>query len=152
MGRPPKADETKIVLDEVLKTLQAVQSRLDALEKPGSRELPVMPVTETIPERATLTESEFPVPFEYRETVETILNKEFGIDIEYQTDTSAFVFTIQVPQKYSNAGAPHWETYKEDNRSKVIPNALGLNGVREWTQKVYENLTPEVKAMIAANR
>lgn len=94
----------------------------------------------------------FPIPFEYQELVHTLLNKEFGVDIKYLPDTSSFEFTIIVPKKYSNAPQTHWDTYGADRRTKVIENAYGANGVREWVTKVYNNLPAETQALITYDR
>jgi hypothetical protein len=80
------------------------------------------------------------------------LNKKFDIQINYMPDTSAFELAVLVPQEYSNAGKPHWEMYHEDRRSKVIENALGITGVREWMTQIYENFGPETKSKIAFER
>lgn len=94
----------------------------------------------------------FPVPYEYQELVNTLLNKHFSIEINYLPDAASFEFSILVPQKYSNASASHWATYKEDRRTKVIQNVLGANGVREWVLKVYENFPTETKSAITYDR
>ena len=94
----------------------------------------------------------FPVPTEYQELVNTMLNKNFEVQINYQPDTAAFEFAILVPKNYSNAGDAHWNTYKEDRRSKVIDNAFGANGVRNWVQKIYDNFNDETKSRITYDR
>ncbi len=96
--------------------------------------------------------SEFPIPYEYQELINTILNKKFRIEIKYPGDAAAFEFAVLVPQEYSNAGKPHWDTYHEDRRSKVILNAYGANGVREWVTQIYENFPPETKSRITYDR
>ena len=101
---------------------------------------------------AVSVESAIPVPADYRSLVDSILNQSFGIDLKPASDVAAFDFAILVPQSYSNAGKPHWETYKEDRRSRVILSALGLNGVREWVQKVYDNFDAETKTRITMDR
>lgn len=97
-------------------------------------------------------ESQFPIPLEYREIVDTALNKSFGIDIRYLSDTASFEFSILVPKKYSNAGEGHWQTYHEDRRSKVLLNAYGANGVRDYVTQVYNNFPEETKSAITYER
>ena len=145
MKKPDRDVAIQAALEDVKAALKLVDARLLALETKA----------EPIPEQPVINvqvESKFPIPAEYVEVVHTVLNKNFGINIEYASDAPQFTFDILVPEKYSNAGKPHWETYKEDRRSKVILNALGITGVREWAQKVYDNLTPEVKAQINIDR
>lgn len=113
---------------------------------------PVANVTTPTATASAPTESQFPIPFEYTEIVNTVLNNKFKVDIKYQPDNAAFEFHILVPEEYSNAGKPHWDTYHEDRRSKVILNAYGANGVREWVTKVYENFNPEMKSRITYDR
>lgn len=98
------------------------------------------------------TNQQFPIPLEYREVIDLILNKKFGIEITYMGDVAAFDLSIMVPREYSNAGEPHWQTNRQDRRSKVIQNAYGSNGVREWAQKVYDNFSNETKAKITFDR
>lgn len=94
----------------------------------------------------------FPVPYEYQELVNTLLNKHFQIEINYLPDAASFEFAILVPKNYSNAPESHWETYKEDRRSKVIQNAYGANGVREWVLQVYNNFNEETRSAITFDR
>lgn len=96
--------------------------------------------------------SGIPIPYDFREAVESTLNKKFGIDIEYKQETAAFAFSILVPKEYSNAGEPHWQANGEDRRTRVIQNAMGVNGVREYAQLVYENFPQEIKSRIVFDR
>lgn len=94
----------------------------------------------------------FPIPVEYREIVNDLLNKKFEIEIKYLADSASFEFGILVPKEYSNSSESHWQTYKEDRRSKVIQNAYGANGVREWVLHVYDNLSQEIRSRVAYDR
>lgn len=159
------------ILAEILKAVKDVSKRLEKVEK--AVETPVTIVSQSVTSYSSAlqglvttntatspvtvstsftAESKFPIPVEYREIVNLVLNKKFGVDIDYKADTAGFEFAILVPEEYSNAGKPHWETYKEDRRSKVILNALGVNGVREWATQVYENFGPETKSRITFER
>ena len=147
MAKPDRDVAIQSALADIKADLKLIDARLLALEtKPEVKE----PEKKVV--AASVVESKFPIPFEFRDAVEDILNKAFGIEIHYQSDNAAFQFDIIVPEQYSNAGKPHWETYKEDRRSKVIMNQLGVAGVREWAQKVYDNLSPEVKAQVTIDR
>lgn len=93
-----------------------------------------------------------PVPREYREIVNTILNKSFSIAIEYRPD--AFDFTVIVPEQYSNIPEKDkrlTENFK-DWRSKVIPYHLGVQGVTDWVNLIYKNFNSETRAKIMADR
>lgn len=134
-------DVNKILLEEIKK----ISERLDALEKQPEPPKPAAPAPSAPP-------SDTYIPPDYQYIVDTVLNNRFGIQLKYHTDAPQFDFDILVPQDYSNSGKPHWETYKEDRRSKVILNALGVNGVRDWATQVYTNFDPETKARISADR
>ena len=124
--------------------LTVAVTQLVELQKP---KVPIAPAeVEPTPARTS-----FPIPLEYRELVNTLLNKHFEIDINY-TGADSFEFSILVPKKYSNASEAHWQTHKEDRRTKVIQAAYGANGVREWVTKVYENFPDTTKSAITYDR
>lgn len=93
-----------------------------------------------------------PVPSAFSEAVKTILNDKFTIDIGYEAERPVFSFAVLVPKEYSNAGAPHWELYKEDRRVKIVSNEDGVHGVKQWLEKVYNNFDNETKARITSDR
>lgn len=98
------------------------------------------------------TPNQFPVPMEYRDLVGTILNKDFGINLEPLSDSPAFQFTIVVPEKYSQLTAEQKKTFGADMRSKVITYAQGVNGVKEWVERVFSSFSPETKSLIVQQR
>ena len=100
----------------------------------------------------TKSEQGIPVPREWREAVDTILNKKFGVEVDYNADTPTFGFSILVPKEYSNASKPHWETFHEDRRTRVIENAQGAGGVKQWVERVYNNFDNETKAKLTSDR
>ena len=104
---------------------------------------PVEEVTET---------TKLPVPKEWQEAVDTILNKKFTVEVEYSADTPTFGFSILVPKEYSNATKPHWDTFHEDRRTRVVENAQGVAGVKQWVERVYNNFDNETKAKITSDR
>ena len=55
-----------------------------------------------------------PIPIEYRQLVNEILNPEFEVFLYPRSDSPSFEFVISVPKKYSNALPPHWEMYGND--------------------------------------
>lgn len=95
---------------------------------------------------------EYPVPMDYRDAVDTILNPSFGIRITPSRDLPQFEFAIIVPKEYSNAPKAYWEMYHEDVRPRMINYADGLNGVTDWCGRVFNNFNPEIKAKIVADR
>lgn len=93
----------------------------------------------------------FPIPTEFRTLVNDILNPQFDIDIEYK-ETASFAFSILVPRKYSTESESYWKTTGEDRRTKVIQNTFGVNGVRQWCERVYDSFPPETKSQIVFDR
>ena len=91
-----------------------MQGEIDSL-KPKPRELPPMEPSVT------------PIPPDYREIVDNVLNRSFGIQIEPHTDRPSFTFTIVVPEKYSNMTPAQREMNKYDVRPRVINYSEGSN-------------------------
>lgn len=81
------------------------------------------------------------LPPKFRKIVNEILAPEFGarvVDFEDRTD---FQFDVMVPEKYSSVTKEDRAKGVEDIRTRVIPRALGENGVREWCQLIRKNLS-----------
>ena len=156
----PKKEKVPATLDDVVATLNKLTDAIEKLVQPVIIGSTVGTVTQSSgPVQALPTAEEprredpkFPVPYEFNELKDTLLNKTFGIEIDYLPDQAAMNFSILVPKKYSNAGENHWITYKEDRRSKVISNALGANGVRQWCEQVYNNFNESTKSAITYDR
>ncbi len=94
----------------------------------------------------------YPIPFEYREVINSVLNANFGIQIEPMSDRPAFLFSIVVPELYSNLNDAEKKMYKVDIRSKIISYAEGLNGIRQYAELVANNLGPERRSQIIIDR
>ena len=80
------------------------------------------------------------MPPKFRKIVDEVLSSEFGarvVDFEDRTDMQ---IDIIVPEKYSSLSAPDKEKGVIDIRSRIMPRALGENGVREWCMLVRKNL------------
>ena len=80
------------------------------------------------------------IPPKFRKIVNEFLSEDFGarvVDFEDRTD---FQFDIIVPEKYSSVTREDRAKGVEDIRTRIIPRALGENGVREWCQLIRKNL------------
>ena len=88
--------------------------------------------------------SKYPVPEEYRNEVNHILNQKFGVELTPRIDIPSFEFNIIVPAEYGNT--------ENDIRLKVISNAEGVLGVRIWAERVLDSFSPDVKSRIALER
>lgn len=81
------------------------------------------------------------VPRKWRQLVDEILSPEFGITINEYDDRMDFQVNIIVPDKFTSISKEEREKGVIDIRSKVISRAVGENGVREWCQKIRNNLS-----------
>lgn len=141
------------VMSAISTLTDAVLSLVKKLDEPKVAPVVTTKVAPTpVISEVISTSEHFPIPLEYTNLVETILNKKFKIEISYPSSGVGFDFNILVPLEYSNAGEPHWNTYHEDRRSKIIQNAFGVNGVREYVTQVYENFPMETKNKITFDR
>jgi len=152
--------ETNIILDKLTplienlaQTIGKIDERLNILErinekpqKPLETDRPPIPVVKTTTPESKMTQ--LPIPSDYRDIVNDILNEEFQIEMEAYPDRPMFTFTIIVPDKYSNMPENEKALFHSDRRSCVISYADGLNKVREWTNKVFNNFDTETKAKI----
>jgi len=93
-----------------------------------------------------------PIPPDYRKLVDEILNQEFKIRLAQPSDSMSFQFTIIVPEQYSTMTPQMKQLYGEDIRPKVITYAEGINGVKEWCERVYSSFGIEMKAAITKDR
>ena len=89
---------------------------------------------------------DYPIPEEYKEIGRLQFNKSFVVRLEPMAETPAFLFTIVVPQKYSRV------TSGEDLRPKVITYSDGVQGVRLWAEKVFNNLDKDTQDLVIKDR
>jgi hypothetical protein len=141
-----KTDDLKEVLTSLQEQIKGLTAEVQALksnkepEKPVEIEKPVEKI------------NEFPVPQEYREIIDQTLNRHFGVDVKMSPGDMSFMLTIIVPEKYSNMTKEEWKMRGADLRSRVITYAEGVNGVKMWADRVFDNFTSEMKAQIIADR
>jgi len=152
-----KTTNYKALKERVINLELKIKEIIDRLEFLG-QEIVKRPaesnVSVTIPEIKVETPSvsDFPVPTEYRGIVNQLLNQDFGIKIE-PADGSSFLFTVIVPDKYSPTTLAQRKMLGgNDIRPKVITHVEGENGVRLWTERVFNNFNSEIKAAIIADR
>ena len=141
----PQVDITNPV-DTLQKTVDFLAKQVGTiLEKLNTEAKPVA-------SKSMDSASAIPVPVDYRELVDTMLNKSFEIQMEALGDQPAFHFAIIVPETYSNMSAPYKEMYKIDKRARVINYSDGVNGVRDWVEKVYNNFDQDTRTRITMDR
>lgn len=144
--------EKDSVAEAILSLAEAVSSleknlreKIDALKK---EEVVVSPINNTAtPEPEPL----YPFPKEWRDLIDDTLNPAFKADVNYRPDAH-FELSIWVPKEYSNAKPGHWDLVHEDKRFQVISNAMGLTGVREFVEKVAQNLGVDIMKKVGEDR
>lgn len=151
-----EVDETKTI-QQLLEQVIAGQKELkDALLKPiTSQAVSIRELPTQLPTNASST-TNIPelqmIPADYRQTVDSILNKDFGIELEAHKDAPLLTLTIVVPEKYSQMTPTQKEILHRDIRPKVITTAGGVAEVREWAETVFKNLGPDLQAMVTSDR
>lgn len=130
-------------LTETVDKLAGIVENLLTIKEPAKPE----PVTPDVHPA-----SPYPIPSEYREAVDAILNKHFGIQLEPMSDSPQFTFTIIVPDRYSTLTPSQKEMHVADIRPKVISYADGLNGVKLWVEKVLSSFNQDMRVQIAQDR
>ena len=93
-----------------------------------------------------------PIPSAYSDEVRKVLNQKFGIDLIYSSDLPQFEFTIIIPDEYCTMPQNEKDIKKVDLRTKVIKHSEGINGVKEWAERVFNTFPPELKAKITIDR
>lgn len=136
-------DKIKKIEEKIDKLVQLIEKS----EKPEKKEKPISERKENV-----VQEASYPIPSEYREIVDTVLNEKFGIEISPLPDRPAFQFTVIVPEEYSNTTPEYRKMYGGDRRSRIISYAEGSNGVREWVEKIYKNLKSDIQTKINFDR
>ena len=159
MPNKPTIAELVASLDE-LKTivstgLVAINERVDAITDKMAKTEPapvVQAPASVVPETSGMPESRHPIPTDYRLIVDATLNKGFGINVEGMSDKPAFLFTIIVPEKYSSLTVEQKKIMGADIRPKVIGFAEGVNGVREWAERVFTSFNQDMRSLIVSDR
>lgn len=155
---PRKAKEPKEDIIALFKQFSiSVLDRLDKLEntinKPITSQAPTLrEIPESPPIPSSAIPQHIPVPSDYRTLVDTILNKNFGIELEPHTDAPVVTAVIVVPDKYSTMTPAQKEIMPRDIRPKVMTIAGGVNELKEWVETVYRSFTPELQSMIVIDR
>lgn len=161
MGRKPKIQEVQeeVKKDPVAEALLALADAVKGLEKKLDDKLvtkqlepvklPTMQAQHPIMQVSR--DNEMPFPLEWRMIIDEVLNQKFKASVNYRAD-ALFELTISVPQEYSNAPKSHWDLYKEDRRHIVLSNALGAVGVRDYCQKIADNLGKDLMNKVIDDR
>jgi len=145
-------DSLTKVVKEMTKAIDTLTKTMDKNERVPIAVQPIVP-NETAPPTTTAPEQiATPIPEDYRHIVNTVLNRSFGIKIVPRSNEPRFDITIVVPEQYSILSADEKKEVGVDLRSKVLNYADGVNGLRQWTNLMYNNFSQEIKAKITADR
>ena len=85
-------------------------------------------------------------PVNIRKMVDEILGADFKVEVLASKDLPQFEFHVIVPERYGTSfvelSGPNGRVKQpvEDRRTRIISNAEGVNGVRDWCLKVKQNL------------
>lgn len=145
MAEKKDKKEKKPTMNEKLDILIGAVNKLVELQT-------VKPLAELIPddnapkEKFTpkLDDETYPeeyVPPKFRKIVDEILSKDFGLKIDDFPDRTDMQINIIVPEKYSSLSKEDREKGAQDIRSRIVPRAMGENGVKEWCQLIRTNLS-----------
>lgn len=144
-------------IKELVKVIEALTDKVSILEaklSPKGEEQSIVHADNFVKGEviSPRTEPKFPIPAEYVNLVNTILNNKFGISIEPQGDRPSFLLVITVPKDYSPLSASDWEYAKGDIRPKMIGYGDGVAGVKTYLELVWNTFNPDVQAQIAKDR
>lgn len=89
-----------------------------------------------------------PVPPKWRAIVDEVLGTDFGINIVYPDQGSGFLFKVIVPKEKSNAAKDYLEMYKVDVRTKAVSYQDGIEGVKQFCERIKKNLQRNTNKII----
>lgn len=146
----PKYGELVSTLNNLSDLVRGLSDRITALEKPRTLDIPKSEPEAPVVEKPKQVSA--PVPSDYKDIIDTILNKHFGLQIFPRSDSPHFELVIVVPKKYSLLTPAQSQMQGADLRVKVISYAEGVNGVRLWAERVLSTFSPEIKGLILADK
>lgn len=146
-----KLESMPVGKDKFDLVLEAIADLKNSIQRPITSQAPSLQ-PESAPKVEPPPLPEYPIPSGYRQLVDTVLNKNFGIELEAHSDAPVVTTVIVVPEKYSTRSTREKEDNPRDLRSKVMSLAGGVNELKEWLDIVYKSFPPELQAMIVAER
>lgn len=158
MAKKPTLKELEAKLAEVLKSNEELRAELTVAKQPVIAEANMAAVQAPQRELPKMVEAPKPsqdlnqVPQGFVDVVHNMLNQDFGIEVEHAFDMPGFWFKIIVPKKYSTASEEYFKLYGRDIRPKLIQNADGLDGAKQWVERVWNSFNPDYKSMIVQDR
>lgn len=136
--QPEQPNQLVEILTSISQKLEGMDKRLISLEQPKQPEVFSIGVktVEPSPVKVEQTGDMFltQVPVSLKKAAEDILGTKFTYECQAFPDRPAFSFTVVVPKEYTNVAEG------QDRRTRVIDNALGANGVRNWCLLVKQNV------------
>lgn len=137
------AEAIKLLVEAIAKLEVKLDNALEVKHEPVAKTEP-----EPIPEPV---KEETPVPLEWRQVVDEVLGKAFGLSVRY-IDGAQFELTISVPRQYSNASTREWDMNKADRRIKIMHNYLGAQGIKDYAELVAKNLGTEIMSKVQSDK
>ncbi len=147
-NKPAEVNPIENKMDQMISGLNSVAGALGKLieiqsQKPDKSPTEVSPDKMKTHFNPKLDDETYPsdyVPPKFRKICDEILSAEFGLQIVDFTDRTDFQINITVPEKYSSVTNEDKIKGVKDIRSRMVPRALGENGVREWCTLIRKNL------------
>ena len=145
-GKPAEPD-LSVKMDSMISGLNTVASAISKLVE--LQTLPKEEKKEEVKKSPELTfnpkldDETYPsayIPPKFRKIVDDILSPDFGIQVVDFTDRTDFQLNVIVPDKYSSVAKEDKDRGMKDVRSRMIPRALGENGVKDWCTLIRRNL------------
>ena len=133
----PKVDKLEQMMTDLVGVVSKLSDKVDSMNNKTEWIKPQVKVEENRDEQV----QDVVIPPKWRQIVDEILGKDFGLSVEYPDSGKGFSFTILVPREKSNAPDAHWDFYRCDKRTKAIGNAEGIEGVRRYCELIKRNLT-----------
>ena len=133
-------------LSEMEKRMEKTENKFVEMEKPREIKMNIVETPNiSAPTTSTVDSNPYavPCPQAYIDLKNEILNEEFGISMSMAEGGVAI--SIIVPEKYTNLNKSEYAYRKADVRTSIITNAKGEIGLREWLEKVRNNLRETFK-------
>lgn len=139
----PKAEiDIEEKLDAVISGLNSVAGAVSKLIELQTKDSTTAPVVKE-KFNPSIDDETYPseyMPPKFRKIVDETLSSDFGARVTDFVDRTDFQLDIIVPDEYSSVSVLDREKGVKDIRSRLIPRALGENGVKEWCMLIRKNL------------
>jgi hypothetical protein len=146
-----KVDKTAEAITLLAEAIKGLETKIDSMNTRTTISQTVENITVEVDKDQTTSVEYDSLPEQYRQIVNERLSEKFGAKVSYRTD-GRFEFSVSVPKEYTNVSPSSWNLNHGDTRLKVIENAMGEIGVREWCDLIAENLGHDIMLKVQDQR